>query len=148
MKLVRRINSQTPETNQWFNHFFGHDFYLEPEQFFGKNQHQPKVNIKETEDSYQIDVAAPGHEKKDFNVELDNNVLSISVEKESTKKDENTRYSHCEFNYNSFKRSFTLPKGKVKESNIVAKYNNGILNIEIPKTEEAKPKPKRILDIN
>lgn len=148
MKLVRRFNNQLPETNEWFNHFLGRDFFMEPEQYFNNNQNQPKVNIKETEDNFHIDVAAPGYDKADFNVEIDNNTLTISVEKENEKKDENIKYSHSEYNFGSFKRSFTLPKGKVKDSNISAKYNNGILNIEIPKTEESKPKPKRILDIN
>ncbi len=148
MKLVRRLNSQLPETNEWFNHFLGRDFFMEPEQYFGKNNRQPQVNIKETDDNYHIDVAAPGYEKADFNIEIDNNLLTISVEKEMEQKDANTMYSHNEYHYGSFKRAFTLPKGKINESNIVAKYNNGILNIEIPKTEEAKPKPKRILDIN
>ncbi len=147
MKLVRKFNSQLPETNDWFNHFLGRDFFVEPEHFFGYNS-QPKVNIIENENHYQIDVAAPGYNKNDFKVELDNSVLTISVEKTNEVKDENTRYSHHEYNYGSFKRSFTLPKGKIQESNITAQYTNGILNIAIPKTEEAKPKPKRILDIH
>ena len=147
MKLVRKFNSELPETNDWFNHFLGRDFFVEPDHFFGSNQSQPKVNIKETEEGYQIDVAAPGYQKNDFKVEIDNNVLSISVEKSDEANEEQTRYSHFEYKYGAFKRSFTLPKGKIKESNITAQYNNGILNIGIPKTEEAKPKPKRVLDI-
>lgn len=147
MRLVRKYNGQLPETNDWFNHFLGRDFFVEPDQYFENKKSQPKVNIKETEDAYQIDLAAPGYTKEEFNVEIDNNVLTISVERNEETKDENIKYSHNEYNYGSFNRSFTLPKGKVQEAKVEAQYTNGILNISIPKTEEAKPKPKRILEI-
>ncbi|MCU4166394.1 Hsp20/alpha crystallin family protein [Carboxylicivirga caseinilyticus] len=147
MKLVRKFNGQLPETNDWFNNFLGRDFFVEPDQYFGTRNNQPKVNIRESEETYQIEVAAPGYQKDEFKVEIDNNILTISVERNNEPTDENIKYSHYEYKYGSFSRSFTLPKGKVQESKIEAQYNNGILTISIPKTEEAKPKPKRILEI-
>ena len=145
MTLVR-FNNRYPQSGSLLNHFFGNEFlndsnFLKGGQYFNT----PKVNIKETDEAFAIEVAAPGFDKKDFNIELDNNILTIEAAKE-TKKEEK-QYSHYEFNYGSFKRSFALPKDKLKESNIEAKYENGILNIALPKKEEAKPKPKRLIDI-
>jgi HSP20 family protein len=145
MRLVR-FNNRFPQSGSLLNHFFGNEL-LNDSDFVRGGQYfnTPKVNIRETDDVFSIEVAAPGFDKKDFSVELDNNILTIEVKKEESK--EENKYSHYEFNYGSFKRSFTLPKDKVKESNIEAKYENGILNIALPKKEEAKPKPKRLIDI-
>ncbi len=108
----------------------------------------PSVNIKETKDSFNVEVAAPGFEKEDFNVELDHDILTISSEKkaESESKGEE-QYTRREYRYESFKRSFTLPETADGEK-IKAEYKNGILNICIPKKEEAKPKPKRLIAID
>ncbi|MBK3517629.1 Hsp20/alpha crystallin family protein [Carboxylicivirga marina] len=145
MRLVR-FNNRYPQTGSLLNHFFGNEL-LHDSDFLKGGQHfnTPKVNIQESDDTFSIEVAAPGFDKNDFNVELENNVLTIEVSKEEKKEEKN--YSHYEFSYGSFKRSFTLPKDKVKESGILAKYENGILNIEIPKKDEAKPKPKRLIEI-
>ena len=145
MKLVR-FNNRYPQSGSLLNHFFGNEFMNDSDFFKGGHYYNtPKVNIRETEDAFAIEVAAPGFDKKDFNVELENDVLTIEVSKEE--KAEKNNYLHYEFNYGSFKRSFTLPKDKVMDSKISAKYDNGILNIQLPKKEEAKAKPKRLIDI-
>ncbi|MCU4176938.1 Hsp20/alpha crystallin family protein [Carboxylicivirga sp. N1Y90] len=146
MRLAKRCNSYLPERNDFFNQVLGKDFFMEPQHFFGQNM-QIKVNIKENESEYAIEVAAPGYEKEEFKLELDNHVLSIEVSRETNNDNTNENYTHFEFDNGSFKRAFSLPKGKANEAEIAAKYNNGILNIVIPKTEEAKPKPKRLLNI-
>lgn len=109
----------------------------------------PAVNIKETEDDFQVEVAVPGKKKEDFTIELDQNVLTISsedkVEKEETSKD--GKYTRKEFNYSSFKRAFTLPE-TVEQDNIKAVYNEGVLNISVPKREESKQKPKRMIAVS
>ncbi|WP_439184000.1 Hsp20/alpha crystallin family protein [Carboxylicivirga taeanensis] len=144
MRLVR-FNNAHPQTGL-LNHFFGNELLKDAEYINGGYRFEtPKVNIQENEDAFAIEVAAPGFNKKDFNVELDNNVLTIEAVKED--KQETKNYSHYEFRYGSFKRSFTLPKDKVKESKISAKYENGVLNIWLPKKEEAKAQPKRLIDI-
>ena len=97
----------------------------------------PTVNISEDESFYILDVAAPGMEKKDFTLELIHNVLTISAEKEEEKEETKKKFTRREFNYASFKRSFTLPDS-VNKSGIVASYEKGILNISLPKKEEAK----------
>jgi HSP20 family protein len=104
----------------------------------------PSVNIKETEKEFILEMAAPGLERKDFKIEVENNVLSISAEKEEKKEEKTEDYTRKEFAYNSFSRTFTLPDN-VKE-NIDAKYENGILMIAIPKKEITPVKPaKKIL---
>jgi len=145
MRLVR-FNNRYPQTGNLLNHFFGNELLNDSDVLKGGQYfNTPKVNIRETEDAFAIEVAAPGFDKKDFNVELENNVLTIEAAKEDD--NESKDYSHFEFKYGSFKRSFTLPKDKVKESKVSAKYENGILNISLPKKEEAKAKPKRLIDI-
>ncbi|WP_324721383.1 Hsp20/alpha crystallin family protein [Salinimicrobium sp. HB62] len=108
----------------------------------------PAVNIAENDDSFTLEVAAPGMSKKDFNLELDNGVLTISseVKKEDEKKENGGRFTRREFSYTSFKRAFSLPES-VDPEKISAKYNEGVLKIELPKREDAKVQAKRLIDI-
>ncbi len=101
----------------------------------------PAINVKETEQEYNIEVAAPGMEKKDFNVSVDAGILTISSvqEKKSEKKEDS--YTRKEFSYSSFHRSFTLPEN-VNADAIIAKYEKGVLNITLPKVKLEKPKAK------
>lgn len=108
----------------------------------------PAVNVLENNDTFQIEVAAPGLEKKDFKIDLENNVLIISSQKEL--KNEETRegkFVRREFSYSSFKRLFTLPTS-VDAERIKANYKDGVLRIDIPKREEAKQKPARQIAIS
>lgn len=103
----------------------------------------PPVNIVEREVNYQLEIAAPGFEKADFNVSLDGNLLTISTEKKEEKNETTDKMIRKEFSYRSFKRSFTLDE-KIDMEHIVAKYENGILKLELPKKEIAKPVAKAI----
>ena len=109
----------------------------------------PAVNIMETEDSFSVEVAAPGKAKEDFNIELDNDVLTISSEdkKENETSDKEGRFTRKEFSYCTFKRAFSLPDS-VDSSKISAAYNNGVLEIALPKREEAKVQAKRLIEIS
>lgn len=107
----------------------------------------PKVNIKENNDAFEVEVAVPGFSKKDFNIKVENGVLTVSSEKkEENIQKEGEQYSRKEFSYQSFTRTFTLPE-LVNGDKISAKYNNGILIVNIPKKEEAKPKPPKQIKI-
>ena len=108
----------------------------------------PAVNISESEDAFTLEVAAPGKTKKDFNLELDNGVLTISSEdkREEEKRDNNGRFTRREFSYSSFKRAFSLPE-TVESEKISAEYKNGVLMINLPKREDAKVQPKKMIDI-
>lgn len=105
--------------------------------------HFPPVNIVEKNDFYHIELAAPGMEKADFNVKLDEKVLTISTEKKEEKSTENEKMIRKEFSYKSFKRSFTLDD-KIDAANITAKYENGILKLDLPKKEDVKNGAKEI----
>ena len=109
----------------------------------------PAVNIQETEESFSVEVAAPGKTKEDFNIELENDVLTISSEdkKENETTEKNGRYTRKEFSYSTFKRAFSLPDS-VDSEKISAQYNNGVLEILLPKKEEAKVQAKRMIEIS
>lgn len=95
----------------------------------------PTANITETPKEYKVELAAPGLERKDFNVEVNNHTLTISAEREEQKDEKDGTYSRKEYSFNSFSRSFALPEN-VKEGNIDAKYENGVLKVSIPKAKE------------
>jgi len=138
MTLIRRVNNNYPVFQNWLEDFIG-------SVDNGINRlrtNVPAVNIAETENSFEIAFAAPGLSKSDFTVHLENDVLTVKSEKSNNQDESNTNYSRKEFNFSSFQRSFTLPETADGE-NIKAEYQNGILNIEIPKKEEAKAKPAR-----
>lgn len=108
----------------------------------------PAVNISENDDAFTLEVAAPGKTKKDFNLELDNGVLTISSEekKENETRENGGRFTRREFSYSSFKRAFSLPE-TVDPEKISAQYNEGVLKIALPKREDAKVQAKRMIDI-
>lgn len=107
----------------------------------------PAVNIMENDKSFELELSVPGRAKKDFNIEIDDNLLSISSEVKSENKVEKDNYTRREFGFSSFKRSFTLPES-VDSEKIDAIYENGILKFSLPKKEEALPKPKRMIELS
>ncbi len=107
----------------------------------------PAINIKENENEFTVEVAVPGMDKKDFKINLDDNVLTISSEKIHQNEDENDKYTRKEYSYQSFERSFNLPKDVVNSDKITANYKNGELVINIPKKEEAKPIPPKLIEV-
>ena len=102
------------------------------------------VNVKETEKSYQLEVVAPGFEKTDFNINLDQTLLTISAEKKEEVNEENKNQIRREYNFRSFKRSFTLDE-KIDATNIEASYINGILTLNLPKKETVKAAATKIV---
>ncbi|MDV7188260.1 Hsp20/alpha crystallin family protein [Lutibacter sp. TH_r2] len=108
----------------------------------------PAVNIRENDDEFIVEVAAPGMEKNDFKIDLDNNVLTISSERTTENNEVKDDYTRKEYSYQSFKRSFNLPRDIVNQEKIDATYSNGELKIMIPKMEEAKPKPKKLIEVH
>lgn len=127
--------------------FFGSDvfpgFFLD----FDKRMVTPAVNIIESKEDYRIEVAAPGLDKADFRINVENNVLTISAEKEEKQEEKDEQFMRREFNYSSFTRSFTLPESMDTEK-ISAKHKDGVLHVTIPKRDEAKAKPARSINIS
>lgn len=122
--------------NSLFDDFFNGDLFDVNASKSG-NFTMPSVNVKETEQNFEIQLAAPGMKKADFNINIDKNLLTISSEMktENEEKDEEGRFTRREFNYQSFKRSFALPE-TVEQEKIEAAYEEGILKISIPKKEK------------
>ena len=106
----------------------------------------PAVNIKEDEKGYHLELRIPGGKKEDFNIEVDNDTLTISNEVKTNTETNEERYTRREFSYSAFKRAFVLPE-TVDGTKIDASYEAGILRLALPKKEEALPKPKRLIEI-
>ena len=111
-----------------------------------RGQRTPAVNVKENEKDYQVEVAAPGFNKKDFNVAIENGCLTISAEKKEEKEQKEDNYTRREFGYASFSRSFNLPEN-IREDDINAQYEDGILKLSLAKKELSQVKPKKAIDI-
>jgi HSP20 family protein len=142
--LMKNDRSLFPAIPSFFDDMLTRDWFNLPSGLETNKWSVPAVNVKETNDTYELEIAAPGMNKGDFKVELDNNMLVISAEKENKneEKDEKGNFTRREFNYQSFTRSFSLPERMVKGDDISANYKDGILHISVPKTEEAKSKAK------
>lgn len=105
------------------------------------------MNIKESADKFEVEMAAPGFEKADFKIELNKDILTISSEKKVEKETKDDQeFTRREFSYQSFCRSFSLPDSTDRD-NISARYDNGILKVEIPKMDYAKTRPVRAIEI-
>jgi HSP20 family protein len=162
MTLVKRNGGRLNPLPMLFDDFFNRDLFnwnnsnfsdtninWNNSNFSDTNTTIPAVNIKETAENYEVEVAAPGMTKKDFKVELDGNLLSISSEKSNQKEEkEGERYSRKEFSYQSFQRTFNLQKDVVDIDKIEARYENGLLHLLIPKKDEVKQKPPRLIQIS
>ena len=99
----------------------------------------PNVDVAEYEDRYEFVVEVPGLNRDDIKVSLEDNVLIIGGERKQENAEEEKHFHHVERYYGSFERSFRLPKD-VKGEEVKAKYESGLLNIQVPKAEEAKPR--------
>lgn len=145
---ITKWNNNAGMTNL-FDDFFSRDLWnWGLANSSSTNTTLPAVNIRETAEHFDVEMAAPGMNKEDFRVELEGNQLRISSEKQAENASrEGERYTRREFSYQSFQRSFTLPKDVVDVDQIHAKYENGVLHLLIPKKEEAKQKPPRMIEI-
>jgi len=141
--MLARINRNYAPA--YWDDFFNDRFY---KQFNSSTcqTHTPAVNVLEDEKAYIIEVAAPGAKKSDFNLELENDVLTISTVKKEDKKDQQPNYLRREFNFLSFKRSFELPES-VDQEGIKASHEAGILKVNLPKREEVVQKVTKQIEV-
>jgi HSP20 family protein len=149
MTLMKRSQNWYPTFPSFFDKFFeGNLMDWNNSNFSSTDTTLPAVNVKENNDAFMIEVAAPGMTKEDFNLNYDNGRLTISSERKNEKKDEGENYTRREFSYQSFQRSFTVPENVISGDKISANYKDGILIINLPKREEVKPKPSREIKIS
>ena len=117
-----------------------------PDTFWNGKTTEPALNIKEADDKFEIELAAPGFAKKDFEITIEDGCLNISAEKSISEEEKEGDFTRREFSYNGFTRSLQLPES-VKEEAIKAKYNDGILRFDLLKKEEVKKKPAKKVEI-
>ena len=144
VKPVLRKRNQFNDFDRIFNEFFNTGYPTAQNNGNGYKA-KPAVNVIENGDAFRIELAAPGLNKEDFNINVDKNVLRIEVKKEF-KAEEGETYKRREFGYFEFNRSFRLPE-TIDSERIDANYKNGILLVNLPKKEEARVKPARTIQI-
>lgn len=141
MLALRNLNSLPNLVEEFFNHELPYSWNRN-----WATVSTPAVNIIEGKEDFRIEVAAPGLNKEDFKINLENDELTISANKEVKKENKEENYTRREFSYSSFTRSFTLPESVAGEK-ITAEHKDGILTIFVPKREESKAKPAREISI-
>jgi len=143
MALIKRSDWPTVNNSLLSDFFDDNGFFNSP--WLGR-QSLPAVNVKENDKNFEIELAAPGLEKKDFNISVNNGILVISAEKTQETENKKDSYTRREFSYSSFSRSFTLPVN-AREDDIQAKYEGGILKVTIAKKGETEKKERKAIDI-
>ena len=144
MSLIKRSEWPSLMNGTWLSDFFDNDRFFDSDML--KKQSMPSVNVKESDKDFEIEVAAPGLTKKDFKVNVDNGVLTISSEKEEEKEEKEKGYTRREISYASFSRSFTLPEN-VNEEDVKATYLDGILRLNIAKKNITVSKAKKAIEV-
>jgi HSP20 family protein len=128
-----------PNISSWIDDIFNSNFGNEFVSNFNTGITLPAVNVLDNDEEYIVEMAVPGLKKSDFDVSIDNQMLSISAELNTENEDSDENYTRREFGYSSFKRKFSLPE-TVETEKIKAKYEEGLLKVLLPKRDEAKKK--------
>jgi len=142
MAITRFNGGMTPTFSSMLEDFFNDGFFVDRRTTYNL----PQVNVVETDDHFRIDVAAPGMDKDDFELKVEQNTLKVKAEKQHEEEDKEEKYTRREFTYGVFERTFSLPDS-IDPHEIHAKYDKGILHITLAKKEEAKTKPPRLIEI-
>ena len=143
MSLIKRSDWPLLRDGNWLSDFFDND------RFFDSNWLRttvPAVNVKEQDRFFEIELAAPGLSKKDFNVTAENGILTISSEKKEEQEKKEKDYTRKEFSYSSFSRSFMLPE-QVNEGDIKASYEDGVLKLQLAKKAITQPRAQRAIEV-
>lgn len=148
MSLVKFNNRNRlfPWSSDSLKSFLSNDDFFNSD-FFEEDSLMPAMNVKERDKDFEIEFAAPGFSKKDFEVTIDDNVLNVCGEKKSEVEDKDGDYTRKEFSYNSFKRSLTLPKSVNTKQDVKAIYKDGILKLNLLKNEVAKNQSKKVIEV-
>lgn len=144
MSLIKKTDWPSLLNGPVLSDFFDNDRFFDADWL--RKQSVPAVNVKETEKTFEIELAAPGLTKKDFEISVDNGMLTISSEKKEEKEEKEKNYTRKEFSYSSFSRSFTLPES-VNEEDVKAYYEDGILRLHIAKKAMGTSKPKKAIEV-
>ncbi|WJJ95752.1 Hsp20/alpha crystallin family protein [Algibacter luteus] len=147
MTLIRFNNrNRLFPWNNGLKRFLSDESFLS-DDFLDDDSLMPAMNVKEHQDDFEIEFAAPGFNKKDFEVTIEDDMLNVCAEKSREEEEKEEDYTRREFSYNSFKRSLKLPNSVNPNEDIKAVYKNGILKLKLLKKEEAKQLPKKVIEI-
>lgn len=150
MSLIKFNNRNRlfPWNNDNLKSFLSSDNYFEND-FFEEDALMPAMNVIEHDKDFEIEFAAPGFDKKDFEVDIEDDILHVSCEKEIEKEEKEVDYTRKEFSYKSFKRSMMLPTSVDLDQDVKAVYKNGILKIKLLKKEIAieEEHPKKVIEV-
>lgn len=148
MSLIKSNNRNRlfPWSNEGLKNFLSTDDFFKND-FLDEDSLMPAMNVKEHDSDFEIEFAAPGFSKKDFEVTINDNILNVCGEKKKEEEEKEEGYTRKEFSYNSFKRSLTLPKSINIDQDVKATYKNGILKLNLQKKEEAKEQPKKVIEV-
>lgn len=138
--------NRLPGLPSWFDDILGKNFGDEFLSNFNTGITMPAVNIIDTDNEFVVEMAVPGLKKSDFQITIDNGILSVGAETKAEENEETENYTRKEFGYASFKRTFAIPDS-VETGSIMAGYTDGILKISLPKRDEAKRKPVKNIEI-
>ena len=149
MSLVKFNNRNRlfPWSNASLKDFLSTDTFFN-DDFFTEDGLMPAMNIKEHETDFEIEFAAPGFSKEDFEVSIEDNVLHVKGEKKLEREENEKDFMRREFNYSAFNRSIKLPPTANLEEEVKATYKKGILNLRINKLEASKTAPKKLIEVN
>ncbi|PRY07287.1 heat shock protein Hsp20 [Pontibacter ummariensis] len=146
MSLVKSKKNGLIPASSFLTDVLDLDRFFDNDSFFKGFKKVPFTNIREKDDRFEVELAAPGMDKQDFKVEIDNDILTVSAERKEEKSEEKEQYTRQEFSYSSFTRSFELP-ATVNAEAIQAAYKDGILKLTLPKKEEASVSNKKAIEI-
>lgn len=136
-----------PSLPSWFDDILGKSFGSEFMSNFNTGLTLPAVNVLNTDNEYVVEMAVPGLNKSDFDIHIDNKVLSIAFESKNETNSDSENYTRREFGYSSFRRTFSVPDS-VNINKISASYKEGILKVMLPKLDEAKKKPIKSIKVS
>lgn len=145
--IIKRDINQPATLANWVDQLFQNNlnrFFDDFPRDMGTARSRVPVNIKENDKSYEVQVVAPGLQKKDFKINIENNRLTVSFEHQEEKKEENKKgWLRQEYRQQSFSHSFSLDDS-VDANKVVARYEDGVLKLDIPKTERSQQTTRQI----
>ncbi len=146
MYLTKNRSCARPSngTGRFFDEAFGREFFAPV--LSRPMSTTPSANVRETDAAYIVDLAVPGYGKEDLKVKLVDNMLTISAEKSAENVNEGEKVTRREYHYGSFRRTFSVPEN-VDGGHIAARYENGILRIELPKIEKEEKSTGREIQV-
>lgn len=145
MSLIKFTRNRWPWNYGLTDFWDREDFFND--DFFNLENSSPAMNVKEHEEGFEIELASPGFDKKDFKISLKDHVLEVSAEREKEESEKDSKYARKEFNYHSFRRALQLPNTIDESKDVKATYKNGILRLSVRKRKDTPENPKKTIEV-